>query len=68
VNPLELRTAIRGFLNGVSRPRRVFGRAELVPPIPGEPLAIEVEVDDPFASAQATRRYRITIEEITEES
>lgn len=66
--PLELRYQIAQFVNGVPRPRRVIGRAELISPVPGEPVAIEVTIDDPYACAEANRRYRITIEEITPDS
>ena len=64
MNPLELRYEIYKFLIGLGRPASLVN-AILESPEPGTPCAIEVVTDDPFASTQARRRYRVTVEEIT---
>jgi hypothetical protein len=65
VNALELRYEIYKSLIGLSKPA-VFVSAERVPPVPGEPVAIEVVTDDPYSVPKRTRRYRVTVEEITD--
>jgi hypothetical protein len=67
MNDAELRyaiyTAMTGLLNG-DLETRLVKHFDLVPPVPGEPLAIDVVTADPYGSND-TRRYRVTIAEIT---
>jgi hypothetical protein len=69
VNALELRYQILRPLIGTGRSARILS-AELIGPSAAEPgMLIEVVTDasgEKGAAADATRRYRVTIEEITE--
>lgn len=66
MNPLELRYEIYSGLVNRNRPPALIS-AEKLSPVPGEPVAIEIVTQDPFSHPGASRRYRVTIEEITEE-
>lgn len=62
MNPLELRMAIRTALTP-RRPDPTIRSVTLVPPKPGQPVALEVDTVDPSGQP---RRYRVTVEEITD--
>ena len=59
MNPLELRTKIFTLLEKAN-----VADVTLIPPTPGQPLMIEVEVPDPYSADGATRRYRVSVEEM----
>lgn len=64
MNPAELRSQIYRPLAGLNRPAEIVS-AELVSPVPGEPLAIDIVTTDPYSQPPgAERRYRVTIEEV----
>jgi hypothetical protein len=66
MNKIELRTAVRDLLLGKYGPEEIE-EVEFVGPDPGEPgVTLEVVTDDPYnlTDATATRRYRVTFEEI----
>lgn len=66
MNKIEVRYEVYKMLTGEHRPEGVKA-AELVGPDSAEPGAvIEVTTDDPFniLDRNATRRYRVTVEEI----
>ncbi|UQA91658.1 hypothetical protein [Streptomyces halobius] len=63
MNPLELRYALYVFLSGLSQPAAIKW-AVLISPEPGEPVAIEVGVDDEYSTPPMVRKYRIIIEEV----
>ena len=63
MNTAELRYRITQFLNGLSQPAAI-GSAELMPAVPGAPLATEVTITDPYTPGTPKRRFRITFEEL----
>lgn len=68
MNPLELRYEIYKPLAELVSTEGPLAHIEKLSPVPGEPVAIEVTAQDPFSHPGAVRRYRVTIEETTEES
>lgn len=59
MTPMELRYEIHKLLSGLP------GSARLVSPVPGDFLEITFESPDPYgADSDATRNYRILIEEV----
>jgi hypothetical protein len=64
VNPARLRFVLTRLLN--QEPG--IDKVQMLDPVPGESLKLDVTTNDPFASGppvrKAQRKYRITIEEI----
>lgn len=64
MNAVELRYRVTTALSRMAG----IAEARTVPPVPGEPLTVEVIVEDPYVRsttpAGKSRRFKITVEEI----